>query len=71
MNPPSGCHFHPRCQAALPECSQITTILEDNGGGLCAACITPAEQVNQVEHFYEIFRLTKTLGNWTKHINPW
>jgi len=41
MNPPSGCHFHPRCQAALPECSQITPVLEDKGGGHFVACINP------------------------------
>ena len=22
-NPPSGCHFHPRCPQAMPECRQV------------------------------------------------
>jgi peptide/nickel transport system ATP-binding protein len=22
INPPSGCHFHPRCEQVMPECSQ-------------------------------------------------
>jgi peptide/nickel transport system ATP-binding protein len=21
LNPPQGCHFHPRCGAALPQCA--------------------------------------------------
>jgi oligopeptide transport system ATP-binding protein len=28
-NPPSGCHFHPRCLDAKPECSQRAPILQD------------------------------------------
>jgi len=23
VNPPSGCHFHPRCPQAMPECRQV------------------------------------------------
>jgi peptide/nickel transport system ATP-binding protein len=22
INPPSGCHFHPRCEQAMPECKE-------------------------------------------------
>ncbi len=39
LNPPPGCHFHPRCQLAIPECSQIIPPLRDVGGGHQVACI--------------------------------
>jgi peptide/nickel transport system ATP-binding protein len=39
LNPPPGCHFHPRCQIAIPECSQIIPPLRDVGGGHQVACI--------------------------------
>jgi len=38
MNPPPGCHFHPRCSLASPECSQIVPLLRDVGGGHEVAC---------------------------------
>jgi oligopeptide/dipeptide ABC transporter ATP-binding protein len=38
-NPPSGCHFHPRCQLAKAECSQIRPPLRDVGNGHQVACI--------------------------------
>ncbi|CAB5138097.1 Oligopeptide transport ATP-binding protein OppF (TC 3.A.1.5.1) [Olavius algarvensis associated proteobacterium Delta 3] len=41
MNPPSGCHFHPRCPAALPECSQVVPQLEEKDSGRFVACINP------------------------------
>jgi len=31
VNPPSGCHFHPRCYAATPKCQQQTQELRDVG----------------------------------------
>jgi len=37
--PPPGCHFHPRCQLAIPECSQARPPLRDVGGGHYVACI--------------------------------
>jgi oligopeptide/dipeptide ABC transporter ATP-binding protein len=37
--PPPGCHFHPRCQLAVPECSQARPPLRDLGGGHYVACI--------------------------------
>ncbi|MBN1692751.1 MAG: ABC transporter ATP-binding protein [Dehalococcoidales bacterium] len=37
--PPPGCHFHPRCQMAIPECSQARPPLRDVGNGHYVACI--------------------------------
>jgi oligopeptide transport system ATP-binding protein len=39
VNPPSGCHFHPRCHQAIPECSKEKPPLRDVGGGHYVACI--------------------------------
>jgi len=39
LNPPSGCHFHPRCPIASPECSEIVPTLDDVGNGHEVACI--------------------------------
>jgi peptide/nickel transport system ATP-binding protein len=39
LNPPSGCHFHTRCQIAGPECSEIIPPLRDMGKGHGVACI--------------------------------
>lgn len=38
-NPPTGCHFHPRCYLAIPECAQVTPPLKDVGNGHEVACI--------------------------------
>lgn len=37
--PPPGCHFHPRCQMAVGECSQARPPLRDVGNGHYVACI--------------------------------
>jgi len=37
-NPPPGCHFHPRCQMAVPECSKEVPVLRDTGSGHMVAC---------------------------------
>ncbi|MBN1477873.1 ATP-binding cassette domain-containing protein [Candidatus Sumerlaeota bacterium] len=39
VNPPSGCHFHPRCPEAKPECAQIDPVLADEGAGHQVACL--------------------------------
>ncbi len=39
VNPPPGCHFHPRCQLAKPECGQVRPPLRDVGNGHYVACI--------------------------------
>jgi len=43
VNPPSGCHFHPRCPIARPRCSQEAPILSDSGSGRRVACFYPGE----------------------------
>lgn len=37
-NPPSGCHFHPRCAYAVERCKIETPALRDMGGGHFVAC---------------------------------
>jgi peptide/nickel transport system ATP-binding protein len=39
IDPPSGCHFHPRCVYAKPECSLSRPPLRDLGAGHSSACI--------------------------------
>ena len=38
MNPPRGCHFHPRCPAATARCADVAPKLVDLGGGRAVAC---------------------------------
>jgi oligopeptide/dipeptide ABC transporter ATP-binding protein len=38
LNPPSGCHFHPRCPQAQPECAMIAPKLTEVFPGHWAAC---------------------------------
>jgi oligopeptide transport system ATP-binding protein len=38
-NPPPGCHFHPRCEMAISDCSVEVPPLRDVGGGHYVACI--------------------------------
>jgi oligopeptide transport system ATP-binding protein len=37
-NPPSGCHFHPRCDFAKTECMEVKPQLVDIGNGHEVAC---------------------------------
>src|SRR4030043_977398 len=39
LNPPDGCHFHPRCPVAIPDFSQILPPLVDVGETHQVACI--------------------------------
>jgi len=39
LNRPSGCHFHPRCQLAIADCSQVMPPLRDVGGSHEVSCI--------------------------------
>ena len=38
-NPPSGCHFHPRCSMMVDDCRQATPELRDIGNGHYVACL--------------------------------
>jgi len=37
-NPPTGCHFHPRCTLATQECQEMAPPLKDMGDGHEVAC---------------------------------
>ncbi len=45
LNPPSGCHFHPRCAVAIPACAQRRPALRDLPGGRQAACDLVGDEV--------------------------
>jgi peptide/nickel transport system ATP-binding protein len=38
MNPPAGCHFHPRCPHAMPRCREEIPVLREIGSGHRSAC---------------------------------
>jgi oligopeptide/dipeptide ABC transporter ATP-binding protein len=38
LNPPSGCHFHPRCPWVMPRCSQQEPALREVAPGHAVAC---------------------------------
>lgn len=38
LNPPSGCHFHPRCPHAMPICSQVVPKLREVAPNQISAC---------------------------------
>ncbi|MBB3898491.1 ABC transporter ATP-binding protein [Roseococcus suduntuyensis] len=38
LNPPTGCHFHPRCPHAMPRCSQEVPKLKEVAPGHFSAC---------------------------------
>ena len=39
ISPPEGCHFHPRCNLAGPDCREERPILHDVGQGHEVACL--------------------------------
>lgn len=39
INPPTGCHFHPRCPVAIDDCKKIVPPLETKSPNHIAACI--------------------------------
>lgn len=38
LNPPSGCHFHPRCPQAMPRCTEEAPVLKSVSSGHRSAC---------------------------------
>ena len=52
INPPSGCHFHPRCPDATPACSRTPQVLTEAGEGHRVACSVHAPRVNLVAGKY-------------------
>ncbi|HVN97346.1 MAG TPA: oligopeptide/dipeptide ABC transporter ATP-binding protein [Syntrophorhabdaceae bacterium] len=38
VNPPQGCHFHPRCPLSIPDCEQFVPVLHDTGDRHEVAC---------------------------------
>lgn len=38
LNPPSGCHFHPRCPYAMPICREQAPVLKEVGAQHLSAC---------------------------------
>jgi oligopeptide/dipeptide ABC transporter ATP-binding protein len=38
INPPSGCHFHPRCPMAMPVCSEVEPKEQDMAPGHMVSC---------------------------------
>jgi oligopeptide/dipeptide ABC transporter ATP-binding protein len=49
VNPPSGCHFHPRCPIAEPECARRVPRLVDVGGGHQVTCLVAQRQRQATE----------------------
>ncbi len=42
-NPPSGCHFHPRCPIRIKECETVPQSLKEVSAGHGAACMVRAD----------------------------
>ena len=38
INPPSGCHFHPRCPHAMARCRSEVPVLREVAAGQFSAC---------------------------------
>ena len=38
LNPPTGCHFHPRCPSAMPQCAQVRPLLREIAANHLSAC---------------------------------
>ena len=38
LHPPSGCHFHPRCPSAMPQCTWVRPVLREIAKGHYSAC---------------------------------
>ena len=38
LHPPAGCHFHPRCRFALPQCATVSPLLREVAANHFSAC---------------------------------
>jgi peptide/nickel transport system ATP-binding protein len=38
VDPPAGCHFHPRCPHAMAQCRAVVPVLQDVAPGRRVAC---------------------------------
>jgi peptide/nickel transport system ATP-binding protein len=47
IDPPAGCHFHPRCPYALPECKEGRPPLQEISPGHYSACILDASRAHR------------------------
>ncbi|HVA88422.1 MAG TPA: ABC transporter ATP-binding protein [Chloroflexota bacterium] len=45
LNPPSGCHFHPRCPEALPICARVAPSLQEYMPSCTVACHVAARRL--------------------------
>jgi oligopeptide/dipeptide ABC transporter ATP-binding protein len=43
-NPPPGCHYHPRCDVRLPECSHADPPVVAFADGMCRCVLARPEQ---------------------------
>ena len=43
IDPPKGCHFHPRCPYAKPVCREAVPPMTDAGGGHMVCCHLDSE----------------------------
>ena len=46
LNPPRGCHFHPRCAVARPRCANGEPVLAGGPGDHRAACFFPGRRAS-------------------------
>ncbi|REJ77921.1 MAG: ATP-binding cassette domain-containing protein [Acidobacteria bacterium] len=54
INPPSGCHFHTRCQYAIPECRKVEPKLVQIKPRHYAACIRISPEQPRIEDVAEV-----------------
>lgn len=54
LNPPSGCHFHPRCPAALPRCSEAPPVFVPLDGGARRVRCVHAEGLEDAPDWYTV-----------------
>ena len=47
LDPPTGCHYHPRCPIARPECTKTAPLLSRHDQDVAVACHFPGECAGQ------------------------